>query len=342
MNEPLVNDPHENQPGRDDPAASDRQDSLSEEEILKALHERFPYDVPEYVEPEEPVAPARTVHPYWPELEPLPTGPRTPNFGDVGMLGTLLIVGFLGSGMLARAALHFHLWGLATAQQAANDIHYTIGTIAAIYVIGFGFALILFPLVWRRGFFTALQWNAASASQRIVPLLGAAGACFVLALVDEAILPGPAKAPIDQLFDSRAAAWVLFGFGVTVAPFFEELIFRGFLLPALCTAFDWTVERATRIPPPPLDPEGYPRWSLGAMAFASFATSIPFALMHAEQTAWSLGPFLLLVCVSLVLCWARLASRSLAASVLVHAAYNFMLFSLMLWGTGGFRHLDNM
>jgi membrane protease YdiL (CAAX protease family) len=64
--------------------------------------------------------------------------------------------------------------------------------------------------------------------------------------------------------------------------------------------------------------------------------------MHAEQTAHALGPFLLLVCVSLVLCWARLSTRSLAASVLVHASYNFMLFALILLGTEGFRHLDKM
>jgi hypothetical protein len=64
--------------------------------------------------------------------------------------------------------------------------------------------------------------------------------------------------------------------------------------------------------------------------------------MHAEQTGHALGPFLMLVCVSLVLCWARLSTRSLAASVLVHASYNFMLFAFMLLGTEGFRHLDKM
>jgi hypothetical protein len=64
--------------------------------------------------------------------------------------------------------------------------------------------------------------------------------------------------------------------------------------------------------------------------------------MHAEQTARALGPFLLLVTVSLVLCWVRLSARSLAASVLVHASYNLLLFSLMLLGTGGFRHLDKL
>jgi hypothetical protein len=78
------------------------------------------------------------------------------------------------------------------------------------------------------------------------------------------------------------------------------------------------------------------------MAVASLLTSIPFALMHAEQTGYSIGPFLLLVCVSLVLCWARLSTRSLAASVMVHASYNLLLFSLMLIGTNGFQHLDKM
>ena len=50
--------------------------------------------------------------------------------------------------------------------------------------------------------------------------------------------------------------------------------------------------------------------------------------MHGAQTSWSLGPFLLLIFVSLVLCWVRLSTRSLAASTMVHACYNFMLFSV--------------
>ena len=161
-------------------------------------------------------------------------------------------------------------------------------------------------------------------------------------MVDEVLLPGPTDAPIDKLFENSTAAWILFAFGVTFAPFFEEAIFRGFLLPAFCTAFDWSIEKATGIAPLGLEAQGHPRWSVAAMTFGAIATSVPFALMHAEQTGYSLGPFLLLVAVSLVLCWARLSTRSLAASVLVHASYNFMLFSLMLLGTNGFRHLDKL
>jgi membrane protease YdiL (CAAX protease family) len=78
------------------------------------------------------------------------------------------------------------------------------------------------------------------------------------------------------------------------------------------------------------------------MAISSVVTSILFALMHAAQTGYSWGPVMLLLGVSLVLCWTRLTTRSLAASVLVHASYNFMLFSLMMFGTGGFRHLERM
>ncbi len=78
------------------------------------------------------------------------------------------------------------------------------------------------------------------------------------------------------------------------------------------------------------------------MVVGSIVTSIPFARMHAAADRLSLGPFLLLVCVSLVLCWVRLCTRSLAASILVHACYNFMLFLFMMFGTGGFRHLDKM
>jgi membrane protease YdiL (CAAX protease family) len=166
--------------------------------------------------------------------------------------------------------------------------------------------------------------------------------CFVGAIVNMAILPGPPDAPIDQLFRAPGAAWVLFAFGATLAPFFEELVFRGFLLPALCTAYDWAGEQLQGSPQRPPYEDGSPRWSLPAMIGASFITSLPFALMHGEQTAWSLGPFSLLICVSLVLCWVRLSTRSLAASTLVHAGYNFTLFSFMLIGTGGFKHLDKM
>jgi CAAX protease family protein len=267
---------------------------------------------------------------------------RIPNFGHLAVLTLLLLLGLLASSLLVRSALHFQLFGVFTVQKAITDIHYTLGSEVILYVFTFLGCLLLFPLIWHKGFFEGLQWNGATAYRMRKRLFGAAIVCFVVALLNGVFMPGPENAPIDKIFRAPGAAWLLFAFGVTFAPFFEELFFRGFLLPALCTSFDWMHERATGAPPLPLAAGDHPQWSLTAMVLGSVATSIPFALMHAQQTGNSVGPLILLVGVSLVLCWTRLATRSLAASVLVHASYNFLLFSLMMLGTEGFRHLEHL
>jgi membrane protease YdiL (CAAX protease family) len=258
------------------------------------------------------------------------------------ILAVIALVGLFAAGLFVGGALHFHLWGVNTVDKAATDIHYTLASMAVLYVSSFAIAFFLFPRLWHKPFFAGLQWNAAAAFRYRHWLFAAASFCFVLAVVDEFLLPGPTNAPIDKLFSNTAAAWLLFGFGVTVAPFFEEITFRGFLLPALCTSVDWAVSLRTKKPPPPLGPNGHPKWSLAAMIVGSVLTSLPFAAMHADQIAHSIGPLVLLFCVSLILCFARLATRSLAASTLVHASYNFILFALMFFGTSGFKHLDKM
>jgi membrane protease YdiL (CAAX protease family) len=256
------------------------------------------------------------------------------------MLATLGVIGFACAAVLMLVALHFHLLGVTTMTAAATEIHYMLGTEAAIYLVTLALSLIVFPMFWNRSFFDGIQWRWAAALRLGWRLPVMAAGCFALAGIDETLLPGPANAPIDEIFRAPGAAWLMFAFGVTLAPFFEELIFRGFLLPALATAWDWVGERFSHEPPRPLDSDGQPQWSLPAMVAASIATSLPFALVHVEQQGHSLGPFLLLIVVSLILCAVRLRTRSLAASTLVHACYNFLIFSLMLIGTGGFRHLD--
>lgn len=273
---------------------------------------------------------------------PPPPPRRFPNFFDVVVLAVLLLLSWFCSGVFLFTALHFHLWGVSTTKQAFNDIHYTLGSQVVWYFLAFAGCIGLFPIMWQTPYFAALEWNAKAALRKRWRLLTAAFACFVLAIADGILLPGPPDTPIDQVFRMPGAAWLLFGFGVTLAPFFEEMAFRGFLLPAFSTAADWTAEKLFHLPTPHPDLEGKTRWSVGAMIVGSVLTSIPFALMHAYQTGYSIGPFLLLMCVSMVLCWVRLSTRSLAASTLVHSSYNLLLFSEMLLITGGFHHLDRM
>jgi membrane protease YdiL (CAAX protease family) len=307
---------------------------------LAAFQDSFPAAEDAGARPEQPAAELPLFH-SWSQPETFPPA-HIPNLGHLFLLAVLTLFGLLGASLLTRLALHFHLFGISTAQQAISDIHYELGFQVANYLITFVACLLIFPLVWYTSFFAGLQWNGATALRLQRRLYGAASLCFVLALVNGILMPGPTDAPIDKIFRTPGAAWLLFGFGVTCAPLFEEIAFRGFLLPALCTAWDWAIERSTGKAALPLDRNGHPQWSFFAMAVASIAASLLFALMHGEQNGYALGPFLLLICVSLVLCWVRLSTRSLAASVLVHAFYNFLLFSLMLLGTGGFKHMDKM
>jgi hypothetical protein len=277
----------------------------------------------------------------WEQPEILPAI-RIPHFGHLLLLLALTFVGGVCTFIATRTALHYRLFGVSTVAGAMKDIHYVLGSQGVLYVCTFAVCLLIFPLLWHKSFMAGVQWNGATAL-RLRKRLGLAAAfCFVFAMVNGLFMKEPTNAPIDQIVRERGAAWLLFGFGITLAPFFEEIVFRGFLLPACCTAWDWAVERSTGRPPRPLGANGHPQWSPFAMITGSIATSIPFALMHAEQIAGAAGPLLLLVCVSLVLCAVRLATRSLAASVLVHACYNFLLFSLMLLGTEGFRHMERM
>jgi uncharacterized protein len=268
--------------------------------------------------------------------------PRIPHLGHLLLLVLLLLVGAAADFVAVPIALKFHLWGAVTYQDAMTEIHYTLGSEAILYLTTFAGCVLVFPLLWHKRFLEGISWHYETAKRLSTYLVGAAFLCFLLALINGWLMPGPQNAPIDKMFRVPGAAWMLFGFGITFAPFFEEMVFRGFLLPALCTACDWIGEKIRAEPPRALADDGLPRWSLPAMVIGSVFTSLPFAGMHAAQTGYSLGPFLLLIGVSLVLCAARLYTRSLAASVLIHASYNFMLFALMLFGTGGFRHLENM
>jgi hypothetical protein len=292
-------------------------------------------------DPAAPSAPPADLFPSFSQPVAVPPQ-RIPHLGHLILLATFGAFGFLCATVLMMVALNFHLFGVATMEKAATDVHYILGSEAAIYLITFFLCFLVFPLFWKQGFFTGVHWRGAAAWRLTWRLPALALGCFALALIDDQLLPGPKNTPIDEIFRTPGAAWMMFAFGVTLAPFFEEIAFRGFLLPALATSCDWIGERFTHARPCPLDADGHPQWSIAAMAIASILTSLPFALMHGEQTGHSLGPLLLLIAVSLILCAVRLKTRSLAASTLLHACYNFLIFSSMMVGTGGFRHLDKL
>jgi uncharacterized protein len=268
---------------------------------------------------------------------------RIPHFGHVALLIPIDVVAFVCTIVALFFPMRFHWfgWSLNT-QAAATNVPLLLASEAILYLVTFAISFFIFPHFWNKSFFAGLQWRGAVALHRFWQLAATALGCAGLAALDGVLMPGPSNAPIEKMISSPGAAWLMFGFGTTVAPFFEEMFFRGFLLPALCTAWDWAGEQIAHRLPPPLDTNGHPQWSFPAMAVGSVLTSIPFALLHVDQQGHALGPFLLLILVSLILCTVRLKTRSLAASTLVHACYNFILFSVEFIATGGFRHFDKM
>ncbi len=346
---------------------------------------------------------------YWPQPKAV-TPPRIPHLGHLALLTAFLLFGMLCAAVLMLIALYLHLDGVSTQEQVSTNVQYLLGFEAVLYLVTLSLAIPIFPLFWKKSFFTGVHWRGATALRLSWRMPVLAVGCFILALIDDKLLPGPEHAPIEDLFRTPSAAWMMFIFGITIAPFVEEIVFRGFLLPAFSTAFDWIAENffdnsvllfdsnnrpkwsiraiitasiltfipfticfltahkmiclvilalwslsafliwafvtfkstAKRNRISILDVNGHPQWSIAAMVFASILTSLPFALMHGEQTGHSLGPLLLLIAVSLILCAVRLKTRSLAASTLLHACYNFLIFSSMMVGTGGFRHFDKL
>ena len=360
-------------------------------------------------EPEQNISVASTgLFQSWSQPEVVPPA-RIPHLGHLALLSAFLLFGFVCMSALMFTAMYFHLDGVSTPDQVKTNVHYLLGSEAFLYLVTLALSIPVFPLLWNKSFFDGIHWRGATALRLYRQLILIALGCFVLATLDQALLPGPEHAPIEEFFRSPNAAWLMFGFGVAIAPFCEEIFFRGFMLPALATSCDWIGEYVKSenkwIRPAliigsalasstivtiycavifggtsykgivffllfcfialvfgtaffwvylryqtiqaglhtrPLDANSHPQWSIPAMVIASIVTSLPFALMHGEQTGYSIGPFLQVFAVSLVLCSVRLVTRSVAASTMVHACYNFMLFSTMLVATGGFRHFDKI
>ena len=208
------------------------------------------------------------------------------------------------------------------------------------YILTLVAAFWIFPYLWTKPFLIGIEWNALSVTRRwfwIVPL---GIVLSIAAQLADAHIPEVAKSPLDSFFTTPRDAWLLTACGVLLFPLFEEVAFRGFLLPALATAYDWLALDRT--------PAGLRRWetssghSTPALIFGAVFSSLGFALIHGDQLSFSFGFMAVLFIVSLVLSWVRIKSHSVACSVLLHATYNLTTFATAFIASGGYRHLEKL
>ena len=256
-----------------------------------------------------------------------------PHFGHVALLFGILALAALISVSLFMLLLHGH-------PVLKDNVVVQLALEAAIFLLTLGTSYKVFPLFWKRSFFSGLDWNLLAAKRNWGRLVAAGVLLCALAQAAQRFVSLPANTEVDQVMSTQAGAWCALLLGVLLAPMCEEILFRGFLLPAFAIAYDWlSLERT---------PAGLQRWqtstaySTGAKVFAAILSSILFGLMHAPQLRYAWGVVGVIACVGLTLAYVRIRTHSVACSTLVHATYNATLFAAVLIQTHGFRHLERL
>jgi uncharacterized protein len=208
------------------------------------------------------------------------------------------------------------------------------------YLVTLTLSWFLFPLLWRRSFPDGIQANPDAARRNAIKLIPIGMALSFTVQAISSLVTLPKSIPMDDFFRTQSDIWIITLFGTLLAPLFEEVLFRGFLLPAFAIAYDWLSL--------PRTPAARDLWNstnkitLPALIFSAILTSILFTALHGQQVAYAWPVLLLLFCVSLALTFIRLRLRSVLASTLVHVSYNFTIFLTAFIATGGYRHLDKM
>ena len=267
--------------------------------------------------------------------------PRQPNLGYAAALvciGVLvLIVLSIGLAVLSHS---LHLPFLASAKSEQGMAKASIVLEGLVFGITLGIAFVVFPRFWLRPFGDVIQWNAATAL-RHAPVLGLTGiGVSIVAQVLESRLTLPSQMPVDKFFQHPSDVWVIAIFGTLLAPVFEEIFFRGFLLRGFAICLDWMAA--------PRSDAGRLWWiatdqlTKRSIVISGVLTSGMFAAMHAAQLGYAWNAVGLLWLVGGTLTFVRVRLNSVAASSFVHAVYNGWIFVIIFVATGGFRHLDKL
>jgi len=265
--------------------------------------------------------------PDFPQPSPLDSATTqsvTGNGGAVDLVDVLLIalvaffslVGCTVAGLTVywfqHRALHLSSEGLSKA--FAHDTLYLVLVQLAAYLVVIGFMALL---TWSRHHLPlpqAISWSAPSRQRVFSAVALGVGLAFVSDIGNVVLNRWiPKSLPITEMFKDRSSAFLLAGFGILVAPLVEEMLFRGFLYPALA--------RFTGMLP------------------SIVVTASLFTLLHGAQLSFSWAPLLLIFIVGLALTIVRAATRSVAMSVVVHVTYNFMLLAQTFVVTHGFRQM---
>jgi membrane protease YdiL (CAAX protease family) len=240
---------------------------------------------------------------------------------DVLLVGLATAMAFFILGTVAAGIFMFthRTPGLnpkALEEALTKNAFFIVPTQFVIYVLIVGFMALLVWVRHRTSLAQAVHWNMPVRGRILLNAMIAGAALALISDIGEVVLHRwiPDSLPITEYFKDRPSALLLGAFGILVAPLMEELLFRGFLYPALA------------------------RWT-GAAA-SVIITASAFTLLHGAQLGYSWAPLLLIFVVGLTLTVTRVRTNSVATCVIVHMTYNFVLLLQSYIVTHGFRQMQ--
>jgi hypothetical protein len=284
---------------------------------------QFEPPLPVSTEPQAPAAPDFLVpgsavegsDPASPAASSVPVTPRVENPVWSGW-DVLLIVGLTFVTMLVLQFI------VLMAAQVLVYPHLNLGEVAqkpilllvSQFLVYAAIAACMIALVegkYHVPFWRAIRWNWPHSAWRLLAL--GAAMLFALSLL-QSLLPMPKDTPFEHLFDRPRDAYLLSIIAVSLGPLMEELFFRGFMYPVLARR-------------------------MGVM-WGILLTALPFGLIHLPQYGWAWGAAVVIFLVGVVCGAVRAATKSVAASFLVHVGYNGMQMLIAVVVTHGFRHME--
>jgi membrane protease YdiL (CAAX protease family) len=185
-----------------------------------------------------------------------------------------------------------------------------------VQLLWYGFLLACIYLFithyYKVSFLKALKWRRLSLHSTARYLLGGA-TLSLLVMIAPPLLPETKGFPLEKMFNSPASAYAIAAFAVLVAPFMEELLFRGVLF-----AF---FEKH------------------GGLIFAIGATALLFAGLHVPEYWGAWNNVVMILVVGLTFSIVRGLTHSLTPSFVLHLAYNSTLMALVYFHTQHFHKM---
>jgi hypothetical protein len=217
----------------------------------------------------------------------------------------LVVLGYA----LIQPALHAHL----TKEKLSTDPFFLLALQTVFYALMLAYIYILVAVGHAQPFWLMLRWRRMTPGKTLACLVGGGFMTVAIALLPP-ILPDANQFPLENLFNSRAAAYAIGAFAILVAPLMEEIIFRGVLF----GIFESQV----------------------GLRFAILITAILFGGLHVPEYWGAWNHMLLIFFVGLVFSLARGRSGSLAPSVFLHVGYNGSMMIALFMSTQHFRNLS--